>query len=85
MNIEELEFIRDFSDDLDYLNQSIQCVFLAVNDDCFEEDTEKALMKAALKSLHHHSELVMRELHRFKEKIDLENCHVWKNKYPEME
>ncbi len=85
MNIEDLEFIRDFDDDLSNLADCLQQLYVYFsNSDC-ERDMEINLTIAALRSMYYQSDLLKRRLEIFKNKIDEKYLRVWQEKYPQMQ
>lgn len=81
MNIEELEFIRDFCDKLDNLNKDIcNFAFLLEN-----KEELKDINFYSIWSIYHQSELIEELFIMFKNKIDKKYCSVWKQSYPYMD
>jgi hypothetical protein len=85
MDIEDLEFIRDFSDDLAYLDRSITSIFLAFEDNYDDGTVNEEMTRGALTALQYQSILVEKELSKFKKMIDRKYKDVWKEAYPEMQ
>lgn len=79
MDIKELEFIRDFHDDLCTLQDQINTMR------CWVEETENSTddVKIFLDALHTQCKLFEKVLGQFKEKVDEKYWEEWQKKYPQ--
>jgi len=83
MNIEELEFIRDFSENLEMLEKDISNISLICESNIEEEQQE--LIHFNLESIHHQSQLIRQYFCIFKRMVDIKYSDVWKAANPHMQ
>ena len=84
MNIKELEFIRDFNDDLHLLIKDLTDIVLSV-DEIEGDERPRDLVIHSLWSLVHQSDLLEKLFENFKERVDQKSHDVWKKAHPHME
>ena len=80
MNIKELEFIRDFNDQLDTLYKDIGLLSIALDDENNEIDQE--FFTNYSWSVSHQAEALAKLFLHFKENLDKKYWDVWVAKYP---
>jgi hypothetical protein len=80
MNIEELEFIRDYSDNLDNFKEKFRDLMCSRE---FESDPN-GTTESALWDLFSTFELIEDKFQLFKKHVDYKYSAVWKKTYPHM-
>lgn len=84
MDVKELEFIRDFVDDLSNLSMNINDLTKITDIEYTDEPPTIETITAYAWSLRHHMDILKKLFETFKEQVDAKYWHEWKRKYPHM-
>lgn len=84
MDIKELEFIRDFCDELTLLQKDITDLAIALDEETASEETctLQRVVTNNIWSLAHQAQLIEKNLENFKSIIDRKYWSEWKKKHP---
>lgn len=82
MDIKELHFIRDFSDDMSKLSMNIKDLTKITDSEYTDDPANNEIITAYAWSLLHHMEILEKMFSQFKEQVDGKYWSEWKKAYP---